>query len=35
LPRFLGRRRRRGLTVYDGGKVEPALTRNEDGPSAA
>jgi hypothetical protein len=35
LPRFMAPRGRRGLMVYDGGRVEPAHTRNEDGPSAA
>jgi hypothetical protein len=35
LPRFMAPRGRRGLMVYDGGRVEPARTRNEDGPSAA
>jgi hypothetical protein len=35
LPRFMAPRSRRGLTVYDGGRVEPARARDEDGPSAA
>ena len=35
LPRFMAPRGRRGLMVYDGGRVEPARTGNKDGPSAA
>ncbi len=35
LPRFMAPRARRGLMVYDGGRVEPARSGNEDGPSAA
>lgn len=35
LPRFMATRGRRGLMVYDGGRVELARGRDEDGPSAA
>jgi hypothetical protein len=35
LPRFMAPRGRRGLMVYDGGRVELPRTGNEDGPSAA
>jgi hypothetical protein len=36
LPRFLAQRERRGLTVYDGGRMATATcTSDEDGPSAA
>jgi hypothetical protein len=35
LPRFMAPRGRRGLMVYDGGRVEPSRSGNEDGPSAA
>jgi hypothetical protein len=35
LTRFMATRGRRGLMVYDSGRVEPARGRDEDGPSAA